>query len=103
MFVFPHQRLKILAKPTFLRMENKCDYSFAIILDYSDKLFKNGNDRDSSSTSFSDNLVDQNFTYKTWQIVTHKSFDITINNNYVMQAEDADSKRTTTHKQKNAQ
>ena len=75
-------------------MKNKCDYSFAIILDHSDELFKNGNDRDSSSTSLSDNLVDQNFTSKTWQIVTHKSFDITINNDYVMQTEDADSFKT---------
>ena len=42
------------------------------------------NDRDSSSTSFRDNLVDQNFTSKTLPIVAHKSFRITINNDYVM-------------------
>ena len=59
------------------------------------------NDRDSSSTSFSDNFVDQNFLSKTWQIVTHKSFDVTINTDYVMQAQDADSERTTSKRTRN--
>ena len=41
----------------FLRMKSKCDHSVPIFLDQIVE-----NDRDSSSTSFSDNLVDQNFT-----------------------------------------